>query len=135
MNLGWDFSYKDSGSISNGPWEAQDVQEITFGIWESGDDKILSKKIVAVDKSGNFEVRSGYDSKISWSYSANKLTFMLKNLTIQDQALYGIYVEFGQLDQSSLTHTVRVSIGASYSGQDEIDFNTRNGKTKSQYMF
>lgn len=106
------------------------MQEITFAIWESGDDKILSKKIVALDKSGNFEVRSGYDSKISWSYSVNKLTFMLKNLTIQDQALYGISVEFGQLDQIPLTHTVRVSIGASYTGQDEINSNTRNGKTK-----
>ena len=106
------------------------MQEITFGIWESGDDKILSKKIVAVDKRGNFEVRSGYESKISWSYSVNKLTFMLKSFAIQDQALYGIYVEFGQLDQSPLTDTVRVSIGASYSGQDENNFDMRNGKSK-----
>jgi len=125
VTLSWDFSYKDSASIRNGPWEARDVLEISFGIWKSIDDRLLLKKIVTVDNSGKFEVRSGYESKMNCSHSINKLAFKLKGFSFEDQATYGINVEFGRLDQNPLTDSTRVSIGASYSGQDE-NFNMRN---------
>lgn len=134
VTLSWDFSYKDSASIRNGPWEARDVLEISFGIWKSIDDRLLLKKIVTVDNSGKFEVRSGYESKMNCSHSINKLAFKLKGFSFEDQATYGINVEFGRLDQNPLTDSTRVSIGASYSGQDE-NFNMRNGKIKRQYIF
>ena len=131
VTFSWGFSSKDSASISNGPWEAQDVLEISFGIF---DDRTLLKKIVIVDKSGNFEVRNGYERKMDWSHSINKLTFKLTSFSLEDQATYGINVEFDRLDQSPLTDSTRVSIGASYSGQDE-NLNMRNGKTKRQSIF
>ena len=134
VTFSWGFSYKDSASISNGPWEAQDVLEISFGILKSIDDRTLLKKIVVVDKSGKFEVRSGYESKMDWSHSINKLTFKLTSFSFKDQATYGIHVEFGHLDQSPLTDSTWVTIGASYSGQDE-NFNVRNGKIKRQNLF
>ncbi|XP_020609669.1 uncharacterized protein LOC110048220 isoform X3 [Orbicella faveolata] len=115
--VSWGFSYKDSASISNGPWEAQAVLEISFGIWKSINDRILLKKIVAVDKSGKFQVRSGYESKIDWSYSVNKLTFKLKSFAVQDEATYGINVELIGLDQKSLTDTVSVETAAQYNRQ------------------
>jgi len=135
VTFSWGFSYKDLASISNGPWEAQDVLEISFGIFDGiFDDRTLLKKIVIVDKSGKFEVRSGYERKMDWSHSINKLTFKLTSFSLEDQATYGINVEFDRLDQSPLTDSTRVSIGASYSGQDE-NFNMRNGKTKRQSIF
>lgn len=127
--LGWGFSYGDPASISNGPWEARDVLEISFGIWKSVDDRILLiKKLVAVDKNGNFTVRSGYESKMDWNYTTNKLTFTLKSVAVLDQATYGINVEFG-VNKKSLIDTVFVQIGVSYTGQDG-NWTMRNGKIR-----
>ena len=129
MTLGWGFSYKDSPSIPNFPWEARDVLEISFGIWKSRfGDNILLKKIVAVDNSGKFKVRSGYENKTDWSHSVNKLTFKLKSFAIQDEATYGINVEFIGSDQKSLTGTVNVDTAAQYTGQTGNSTAVRNGK-------
>ena len=129
MTLSWGFSYKDSSSIPNGPWEARDVLEISFGIWKSRfGDNILLKKIVAVDNSGKFKVRSGYENKTDWSHSVNKLTFKLKSFAIQDEATYGINVEFIGSDQKSLTDTVNVDTAAQYTGQTGNSTAVRNGK-------
>ena len=132
MTLGWDFSYKNATSIRNGPWEAPGVLEISFVNKKStGGRMILSKKIVTVDETGKFEVRSGYERKMDWSHSVNKLTFKIKSFAVEDQATYGINVEFGRLDKNPLTDSARVSIGVSYSGQDEnFITSTRNGKMK-----
>lgn len=129
MALGWGFSYNNSAVISHGPWNARGVQEISFGTWESIEDNIfLIKKIVAVDRNGKFKVRSGYESKMDWSSSKYKLTFTLKGFTVEDQATYGINVEFG-LTQKSLKDTVSVTTRASYTGQDK-NTTVRNGKQK-----
>lgn len=129
MTLGWGLSYNDSTSILSGPWEARDVLEISFGIWESrfGDD-ILLKKLVVVDSSGTFKVRSGYENKTDWSNSVNKLTFVLKEFAIQDEASYGINVEFIGSDQKSLTDTVNVHTAAQYNRQTGNLTAVRNGK-------
>ena len=128
MTLSWGFSYNDSTSISSGPWEAQGVVEISFGIWKSRfGDNILLKKIVAVDNSGQFKVRSGYENKTDWSYSVNKLTFELKSFGVQDEATYGINVEFIGSDQRSLTDTVKVDTAAQHNRQTG-NLTVRNGK-------
>lgn len=131
VNISWGFSYKDSTSILNGPWEAQDVQEISVGIWESIDNEILLKKIVAVDRSGKFEVRSGYENKISYNYSVSKLTFQLKRFASQDGKTYGINVEFIGLDQKSLIDTVNLEAAAQFQYIRQTgNLTVRNGKTK-----
>lgn len=119
VSLGWTFSYSDSENIPSGPWNAPDVQEISFGIWKSINGKIFfTKKIVAVNSHGKFTWRSGYDNKIDWSHSKHKLTFTLKDMTTQEQGTYGLNVELG-LNQKPLEHYVSVKIGVSYVGQDE----------------
>ena len=128
VTFGWDFSYKNATSIRNGPWEARGVLEISFGIWKStGGRMILSKKIVTVDKTRKFEVRSGYENKMDWSHSVNKLTFKIKSFAIENQAMYGINVEFIALDQKSLTDTVSVETAAQYNRQTG-NLTVRNGK-------
>lgn len=87
-------------------------------------------KIAAVDCNGTFKVRSKYDGKMDWSWSKYKLTFTLKGFTVQDQATYGINIEFG-LTQKSLEDTVSVTIGASYIGQDG-NSTMQNSKQKDQ---
>ena len=105
------------------------MQEISFGKWKTIDGKIFFvKKIVAVDSNGVFKARDEYNSTMDWSWSANKLTFILKSFTVQDQAMYGINVERG-LTQKSLQDTVRVIIGASYTGQND-NSTVRNGKKR-----
>ena len=103
--------------------------EISFGIWKSRfGGNILLKKIVTVDNSGKFKVRSGYENKTDWSHSVHKLTFKLKSFAIQDEATYGINVEFIGLDQKSLTDTVDVNTAAQYNRQTGTDLTVRNGK-------
>lgn len=129
MTLGWGFSYSDSTSILSGPWEARDVLEISFGIWESrfGDNTLL-KKFIVVDNRGKFKVRSAYENKTEWSYSVNKLTLKLKEFAIQDEATYGINVEFIGSNQKSLTDTVNVHTAAQYNRQTGNLTAVRNGK-------
>ena len=110
--------------------------EISFGIWKSRfGDNILLKKIVAVDNSGKFKVRSGYENKTDWSYSVNKLTFELKSFVIQDEATYGINVEFIGSDQKSLTDTVNVDTAAQYAGRTGNSTAVRNGKITFYFIF
>ena len=136
MNVSWGFSYKDSASILKGPWEAQDVLEISFGIWKSIDDEILLKKIVAVDKSGKFEVRSGYENKIDYNHSVSKLTFQLKSFASQDEGTYGINVEFIGLDQKSLIDTVNVEASAQFQYIRQTgNVTVRNGKIIFSIIF
>lgn len=114
VTLGWSFSYNDLRGSPPGPFSAPGVHEITFGIYEPIHDRnFMTKKLVVVDSGGNFKVRDGYDSKMGWSYSKYRLTFTLKNFTIQDRALYGVNVELG-LSQMPLKHSVIVTTGPSY---------------------
>lgn len=127
MSLSWSFAYSDSVNNPSGPWNAQGVQEISFGIWEPINGKnFFVKKIVVVESNGVFKARNEYNSTIDWNWSANKLTFTLKGFKIQDQATYGVNVELG-LTQKYLQHTVKVYTGASYTGQDN-NSTVRNGK-------
>ena len=129
MSLGWGFSYNYSTSIRKGPWEARDVLEMSLGIWETRFGvNMLLKKLVVVDRSGKFKVRSGYENKTDWSFSVNKLTFVLKEFAIQDKATYGINVEFIGSDQKSLTDTVDVDTATQSNKQTGNLTALRNGK-------
>ncbi len=131
VSLSWSFSYDNSEVISQGPWNAQDVQEIIFGTWKPiADGMFMDKKIVAVYSNGTFKARDGYGKdELDWSSSKYKLTFTIKSFTLQDQAIYGINVEFGSA-QKSLTDTVYVKTGATYTGQDK-NTTVRNGKGRT----
>ena len=129
MSLGWGFSYNDTTSIRKGPWEARDVLEMSLAIWETRFGvNMLLKKLVVVDYSGKFKVRSGYENKTDWSYSVNKLTFVLKEFAIQDKATYGINVEFIGSDKKSLTDTVDVDTATQYNRQTGNLTALQNGK-------
>ncbi|KAJ7372081.1 hypothetical protein OS493_020505 [Desmophyllum pertusum] len=53
VSLSWGFSYNDQAKITNGPWNAPGVQEITFGTWKYINKELfLDKKIVTVDSNG-----------------------------------------------------------------------------------
>ena len=105
------------------------MSEISFGIWESRFGvNMLLKKLVVVDNSGKFKVRSGYENKTDWSYSVNKLTFVLKEFAIQDEATYGINVEFIGSDQKSLADTAHVDTAVQYNRQNDNLTAVRNGK-------
>lgn len=130
VSLSWGFSYNDQAKITNGPWNAPDVQEITFGTWKYINNELfLDKKIVTVDSNGAFKNRSGYDgSKMDWSWSVSKLTFTLKDF--KDQEIYGINIELG-LSQTALKDFVNVKVAGlvKYVGQGE-NTTVRNGKMK-----
>ncbi len=130
MSLTWSFSYANSEVISQGPWNARGVQEIIFGTWKPIADGIyLDEKIAAVYSNGTFKARDGYGrDELDWNWSKYKLTFTIKSFTLQDQAKYGINVEFSSA-QKSLKDTVDVKTGASYTGQD-ANSTVRNGKQK-----
>ncbi|XP_078371091.1 uncharacterized protein LOC144654734 isoform X1 [Oculina patagonica] len=119
VSLTWSFSYANSEVISQGPWNARGVQEIIFGTWKPIADGIyLDEKIAAVYSNGTFKARDGYGrDELDWNWSKYKLTFTIKSFTLQDQAKYGINVEFSSA-QKSLKDTVDVKTGASYTGQD-----------------
>ena len=126
--LGWSFSYNDLGGNPVGPFGAPDVYEISFGIYKSiHGETFLSEKLVVVDSGGKFSVQAGFDRKMDWSHSKYKLTFILKNIAIQDQAMYGVNVELG-LSQLPLKDSVIVIIpGLSYVVQNGSSI-VRKGK-------
>ena len=115
-------------AIPVGPFGAPDVYEISFGIYKSiHGETFLSEKLVVVDSSGKFSVQAGFDRKMDWSHSKYKLTFILKNIAIQDQAMYGVNVELG-LSQLPLEDSVIVIIpGLSYVVQNGSSI-VRKGK-------
>ena len=126
--LGWGFSYNDLGGNPVGPFGAPGVYEISFGIYKSiHGETFLSEKLVVVDSSGKFSVQAGFDRKMDWSHSKYKLTFILKNIAIQDQGMYGVNVELG-LSQLPLKDSVIVIIpGLSYVVQNGSSI-VRKGK-------
>ena len=127
--LGWSFSYNDLGGNPGGPFGAPDVYEISFGIYKSiHGETFLSEKLVVVDSSGKFSVQAGFDRKMDWSHSKYKLTFILKNIAIQDQGMYGVNVDLG-LSRLPLKDSVIVIIpGLSYVVQNGSSI-VRKGKT------
>ena len=126
--LGWGFSYNDLGGNPVGPFGAPDVSEISFGIYKSiHSETFLSEKLVVVNSGGNFSAQDGFDRKMDWSHSKYKLTFILKNIAIQDQGMYGVNVELG-LSQLPLKDSVIVIIpGLSYVVQNGSSI-VRKGK-------
>ena len=126
--LGWGFSYNDLGGNPVGPFGAPGVYEISFGTYKSiHGETFLSEKLVVVDSSGKFSVQAGFDRKMDWSHSKYKLTFILKNIAIQDQGMYGVNVELG-LSQLPLKDSVIVIIpGLSYVVQNGSSI-VRKGK-------
>ena len=126
--LGWGFSYNDLEGNPGGPFGAPDVYEISFGIYKSiHSETFLSEKLVVVDSGGNFSVQDGFDRKMDWSHSKYKLTFILKNIAIQDQAMYGVNVDLG-LSRLPLKDSVIVIIpGLSYVVQNGSSI-VRKGK-------
>ena len=80
---------------------------MAFGLWTSPG--VLSKKLVAVNKSGSVQVRKGYEGLVSWAGSLTS-SFALYNVQSADEnKVFGIHVEYSG-PNSPLIDTVQLQV-------------------------
>ena len=68
---------------------------MAFGLWTSPG--VLSKKLVAVNKIGSVQVRTGYEGLVSWAgnLTSSHAAFVLYNVKSADEnKVFGIHVEY-----------------------------------------
>ena len=85
--------------------------EVAFGLWTSSPG-VLSKKLVAVSRSGSVQVRGGYEGFVSWAgnLTSSLAVFVLYHVQSADKnKVFGIHVEYSGLN-SPLIDTVQLQV-------------------------
>ena len=84
---------------------------MAFGLWTSSPG-VLSKKLVAVSRSGSIQVRGGYERLVSWAgnLTSSHAVFVLYHVQSADEnKVFGIHVEYSGLN-SPLIDTVQLQV-------------------------
>ncbi|KAJ7372080.1 Hemicentin-1 [Desmophyllum pertusum] len=86
------------------------IYEVVFGIWDYPG--FLTTKLMVIDKHGDEMIRRNYENKINCTFNMSRLqvSFTLHNLSKEDQYNYGLHVEFGPVNRSPLTDTVKLRL-------------------------
>ena len=85
--------------------------EVAFGLWTNSPG-VLSKKLVAVSRSGSVQVRKGYEDLVSWAgnLASSHAVFVLYHVQSADEnKVFGIHVEYSGAN-SPLIDTVQLQV-------------------------
>ena len=85
---------------------------MAFGLWTSPPG-VLSKKLVAVNRSGSVQMREEYEGLVSWAgnLTSHHVMFVLYHVQSADKnKVFGIHVEYSDANQSPLVDTVQLQV-------------------------